>query len=34
VDAVPALGAHTDAILTSIGYSSDSIDRLRSAGTL
>ncbi|MRK03017.1 CoA transferase [Aeromicrobium sp. S22] len=31
---VPALGEHTDTILTSLGYSATTIDRLRSAGTL
>jgi crotonobetainyl-CoA:carnitine CoA-transferase CaiB-like acyl-CoA transferase len=34
MDAVPALGAHTDSILASLGYSANSIDQLRSAGTL
>lgn len=34
MDPVPALGAHTDAVLTSIGYSADAIDSLRSAGTV
>jgi itaconate CoA-transferase len=34
MDPVPALGAHTDAILTSLGHSAESIAALRSAGTL
>jgi len=29
---IPAVGAHTDAILSSIGYSSDEIARLRQGG--
>ncbi|TXG84259.1 MAG: CoA transferase [Thermomicrobiales bacterium] len=31
---IPAVGAHTDAILSSIGYSSDEIARLRQAGAV
>jgi itaconate CoA-transferase len=34
MEAVPALGAHTDSILTSLGHSAEAIDRLRSAGVL
>ncbi|GAA0603181.1 CaiB/BaiF CoA-transferase family protein [Sporichthya brevicatena] len=34
MDAVPALGAHTDAILGSLGYSPESIEELRSAGAI
>ena len=31
MDAVPALGAHTDAILASLGYSPERIGELRAA---
>ena len=34
MDAVPALGAHTEPILTSLGHSPESIAALRSAGTI
>jgi itaconate CoA-transferase len=31
MDAVPALGQHTDAILAALGYAADAIDALRAA---
>lgn len=34
MDAVPALGAHTDSVLRWLGYSSDETDQLRSNGLL
>jgi len=34
MDAVPALGQHTDAILTGLGYSSEAIAELRAAGAI
>ncbi len=34
VDPVPALGAHTEAILSELGYARSEIDRLRSEGAL
>ena len=34
MEAVPALGAHTDAILSSLGYSPKAITRLRANGTI
>ena len=34
MDAVPALGAHTDAILTEFGYSAAQIDALRRDGAV
>jgi crotonobetainyl-CoA:carnitine CoA-transferase CaiB-like acyl-CoA transferase len=34
MDAVPALGAHTDPILTELGHDAAAIERLRSAGTV
>ncbi|MFM0502089.1 CaiB/BaiF CoA transferase family protein [Paraburkholderia caffeinilytica] len=34
MDAVPALGQHTDAILTELGYDRARIDALRAAGTI
>jgi itaconate CoA-transferase len=34
MDAVPALGEHTDAILTALGYSGQAIAALRAAGAL
>ncbi len=34
MDAVPALGQHTDSILAGLGYSAEEIARLRQAGAL
>lgn len=34
IDAVPALGQHTEAILTELGYSHDAIARLRTEGAI
>jgi itaconate CoA-transferase len=34
MDAVPALGEHTDAILRELGYGTEDIDALRAAGTI
>jgi itaconate CoA-transferase len=34
IDPVPALGAHTDAILCELGYAQSEIDRLRNEGAL
>ncbi|HYP84067.1 CaiB/BaiF CoA-transferase family protein [Variovorax sp.] len=34
MDPVPALGAHTDAILAEIGYDAQAVDRLREAGVV
>src|SRR5690606_6004867 len=34
IDPVPALGAHTDAILFELGYAQPQIDRLRNEGAL
>jgi crotonobetainyl-CoA:carnitine CoA-transferase CaiB-like acyl-CoA transferase len=34
MDAVPALGAHTDAILSELGYAQSQIEHLRSEGAL
>jgi len=34
MDPVPALGAHTDAILTALGYSPERIGELRTAEAL
>jgi itaconate CoA-transferase len=34
IDPVPALGAHTDAILSELGYAQPEIDRLRNEGAL
>ena len=34
MDAVPALGQHTDAILNELGFSIDTIDRWRAGGTI
>ncbi|MCO5099303.1 MAG: CoA transferase [Burkholderiaceae bacterium] len=34
IDPVPALGAHTDAILSELGYAQQEVDRLRSEGVL
>ncbi len=34
IDPVPALGAHTDAILSELGYAQPQIDRLRNEGAL
>lgn len=34
IDPVPALGAHTDAILSGLGYAQADIDRLRNEGAL
>jgi itaconate CoA-transferase len=34
MDAIPAVGEHTDAILAEIGYGKDEIARLRSNGTI
>jgi itaconate CoA-transferase len=34
MDAVPALGQHTDAILGELGYDADAIARLRSDGAI
>jgi len=34
IDPVPALGAHTDAILAELGYARKEIDRLRNEGAL
>ena len=34
MDPIPALGQHTDAILTELGYSSEQISRLRSQGAV
>ena len=31
---VPALGAHTDAILASLGYSADQVAKLRTANAI
>jgi crotonobetainyl-CoA:carnitine CoA-transferase CaiB-like acyl-CoA transferase len=31
---VPAVGAHTEVILTELGYDTAAIDRLRSAGAI
>jgi crotonobetainyl-CoA:carnitine CoA-transferase CaiB-like acyl-CoA transferase len=32
--AIPALGAHTDAVLAELGFTAEAIDRLRAAGTV
>ena len=34
MDAVPALGQHTDSILASLGLDASAIDRLRQAGAV
>jgi crotonobetainyl-CoA:carnitine CoA-transferase CaiB-like acyl-CoA transferase len=34
MDAVPALGEHTDAILAELGYAPEDIGRLRSSGAI
>jgi formyl-CoA transferase len=34
MDAVPALGAHTDAILTELGFSRADVARWRQEGTI
>jgi crotonobetainyl-CoA:carnitine CoA-transferase CaiB-like acyl-CoA transferase len=34
MDAVPALGEHTESILEELGYSTEQIAQLRSAGAL
>ncbi len=34
MDAVPALGEHTEAILSALGYGSETIDQLKSAGAV
>ena len=34
MDAVPALGEHTDAILSELGWDRAAIDRLRDAGAI
>ena len=34
MDPTPALGEHTGAVLTELGYSSDEIERLRSTGAI
>jgi itaconate CoA-transferase len=34
MDAVPALGQHSQAILAQLGYSDDAIDRLRTRGVI
>lgn len=34
MDPVPALGEHTDAVLTSLGYTTEQVARLRQAGSV
>jgi crotonobetainyl-CoA:carnitine CoA-transferase CaiB-like acyl-CoA transferase len=34
MDAVPALGEHTGAVLSELGYSDEEIERLRAGGAV